>query len=151
MNNSKLAVFLTSLILTACATQPTGPSLGEMLDQGATLVTRAQLVALLSGKTLDTLSPSGQAQSKLTFLQDGTFTGTVQALTGSSRGAVSRSSGKWTVDVDGKWCLDERLLDWNMRNTYCQYIFMLQDKVIRSESSTDRNARVFIRERSDLK
>ncbi len=149
MSTTNWVSFAVVPMLVACATAPTGPTLGELLDQGAVRQSQSQVKALLAGRTLDTVSPSGQTQVALTFGPDGAFAGSVRSLT--STGATSRSTGTWSVDPDGKWCMDETLHDWNMRSRYCHYIFLAGDKLIVSESPSDRGVKATVRKRSDLK
>lgn len=47
--------------------------------------------------------------------------------------------------------MDETLHDWNMRSRYCHYIFLAGDKLIVSESPSDRGVKATVRKRSDLK
>lgn len=149
MLNSTLSVYLIAVGCVGCATQPAGPTLGELLDKGAVRQSQAQVKEQLVGRKLNTVSPSGQANVDLTFASDGTFSGVVRSLT--SAGAISKSSGTWTVDESGKWCMDETLHDWNMKNKYCHYMYFLDDKLIVSESANDRTARATVRNRSDLR
>lgn len=137
-----------AVLVAGCATAPQGPTLGEFLDQGAVRQSQPQVRALLSSRTLETLSPTGQAKVSLKFDPAGTFTGTVRAV---STGAVSRSSGTWSVEPDGRWCMDETLHDWNMKNKYCHYVFLLPQRIVGSESLTDRTAKAFVRDITDLK
>src|SRR5471030_1071823 len=87
-------------------------TVGELLDAGATKATKDQMVAAVAGTKITGPTSSGKADINIDFKADGTFSGYV-----TSRQAgvgTSGSVGKWTVDANGKLCMDEYLSAWNM-------------------------------------
>jgi hypothetical protein len=140
------AMLLAAMLLAGCATTtPTGPMLGHFLDQGAKQLSKAQYTGVMSERVVTGPSDSGKISLNLTFESNGTMSGTVTAISGQSAGAISRSTGTWTISEDGKFCLSEHLVDWNIRHSECNYMFVLGDEAIKSESATDRSVRTTVR------
>ncbi len=91
------------------------------------------------------LSQTGESKYELTYNTDGTFGGTVEQV--ASPHSTSRSQGTWTVDADGKFCINETLVDWNMKLTNCSYFYTTGDAVFFTKSNTEREARAYFRRR----
>lgn len=133
---------LATFLIVGCATSArTGPTLGEYLDKGARKLNKVEYTAVMSGRVVTGQTPSGRATMNLTFDANGTMSGTVTA----NSGAVTKSVGTWTVDDNGKYCINEHLVDWNMRHSECSYMFVLGTEAIIADSDTDRSARTTVR------
>lgn len=129
-----VTVVTTSLLWVAgCASTPPAPTLGDMLDKGATRATRADMLTFLQlgGPPKVLTSPAG-GRTSISYKADGTFDGTVQFGTASSR-----STGRWTVEDNGRFCVDEKLLDWNKQAFKCYFMYHLNDQVLVIESMTE--------------
>jgi hypothetical protein len=151
MNGSIRALAVGAALAAGAARPAAGQTLGEMLDRGARLQDRAQLVELFSGRMLGTTSPLGDRYLMLAFDRDGTLSGTVWALRGPDAGSNSRVSGTWSARDDGLLCTNETLHDWRLRQAYCTYVLLTDDRLIYSGSTTDRSRAVTVRRRSDLR
>lgn len=88
--------------------------------------------------TVSGLTSTGNAEFKLTFKADGTLLGHVRTL----EGATSGTFGTWTIDDDGKRCIDETLSAWNMKVQECAYTMKLGDKYFATRTATDRSRKI---------
>jgi hypothetical protein len=126
-------------------------NLGDLLDKGAVHQNQEQVVSQVTGHTLKTISPDGKAWLNFAFAADKTFTGTVRAFAQYSlTDFTSKANGTWTVDPDGKWCLNITMTDWNMKQRSCFHLFFMPDQMVLSGSANDRAAQAGLRPRSDL-
>lgn len=120
-------------------------TLGYYLDRGAKQLKEEHVRKIYSGKTMRGTSITGESEFELTYNPDGTFEGNVKQTT--SPYSSSRSRGTWTVDPDGKHCINETLVDWNIQLKNCLYFFYTGEAVFITKSNTDRDAKVYFRKR----
>lgn len=124
----------TSLLLAAgCASTLPSLTLGDMLDKGAIKASRADILKFqqVGGPPQVLTSPAG-GQVNIRYKEDGSFDGTVQF-----GAASSRSTGRWTLDDNGRFCVDEKLLDWNKQVFKCYFMYHLGDQVLVIQSMTE--------------
>lgn len=115
-------------------------TVGELLDAGATKASKQNLVSALAGSKVTGITSSGRAEMNIDLKPDGTLSGNLVA---KSNGSVSGTIGKWWVDDDGKACVDERLIAWNMDHKECWYTYVLGTQTFRTISDTeDRGGKV---------
>ena len=54
---------------------------------------------------------------------------------------TSRSTGKWTLDDNARFCMDEKLVDWNRQVFKCYFYYKLDNQILTIQSLTeDRSA-----------
>lgn len=109
-------------------------TLGELLDAGATKITKDQMVAALGGAKITGATSSGKADMNIDFKADGTFSGYV---TSRGAGGTSGSVGKWTVDANGKTCIDEYLSAWNMHHKECWFSYRIAEQSYQTISDSE--------------
>ena len=80
-------------------------TLGYYLDKGAKPLTEEQVRKIYTGRTMSGISLTGESKYELTYNADGTFGGTVQQT--ASPHSTSKSQGTWTVDAEGRFCINE--------------------------------------------
>lgn len=133
---SLVFVLLSSFAASAAAQE----TLGELLDAGAVKVPKEYLLPAMAGTKITGLTSSGKAEMNIELKEDGTVSGYVVAV---HNGASSGTVGKWTVDENGKSCIDERLTQWNMEHNECWFTYRLDSRTFRTiTGSEDRNTRV---------
>ena len=148
-------VTFTILTMTGCQTSmlamPPMYKLGQLLDQGAVNLPRADVVALFEGRSLKTISPDNESWFDIRFSRDGTLSGKVHAIGAM---AIVRSSsqaiGTWTVDDAGQMCADTEMPEFYMKRRWCLTVFSLGDQLVFSKSPTRREAAAGVRPRSDF-
>ena len=109
------------------AQQPT--TVANLLDRGGKRLTRDEVAALLSGATVSgTQIGRPTTTFEMLYKADGTASGTAFNRAGSRgdfRGGVLTVTGTWTIDADGRLCVD-------LRNNYgdpiqgCTVYFLLE-------------------------
>ena len=131
-----LAVSLTAAFTYAHAQS----TLGELLDAGAKKLTKEQIVSAMAGTKITGPTSSGRAEMNIDLNTDGTLSGYLTSLQG---GSTSGTIGKWTVDTNGKACIDERLTAWNMNHQECWFSYVLGEEYFRTVTdSEDRDTKV---------
>lgn len=128
----------TLAVLSACVT---GPTLGELLDKGARKMSKAEVVQGLSGKTVKGDTHGGALNIDNKYSPDGTYTGAQSVLMGQYKGATTRVAGTWAVDDSGKFCVEEKQLDWDKTASKCWVIYAHGDKIVLALGD-ERNAEV---------
>lgn len=116
-------------------------TLGALLDAGATKLTgdawRAQLPITFGG-----IDFTGGVDFTFTYKADGSFSGNAVGTHGEGS---SGSFGKWTMDGNGRHCIDETLSAWNMRWDECFYVYKIGDRYFATQNDSDRSARAMQR------
>lgn len=147
---AKTTLSRSAALLLSCgiATLASAANLGEFLDKGAKKLGKAEQRSMVAqGRTVTGETFSGEARIELTFVPDGTFSGNVVVIKGRYIDEKSKSTGTWTVDDNGRFCMKEHLVDWNRYNNYCYYSFALDDQLVLSLSDSDRSAKAVARPR----
>jgi hypothetical protein len=141
---------------------PAGPSapktLGDLLDAGATKLSKQQVLDALNGATVSGARPDGGTFQAL-YKADGTYAGSFQGRPGAiGFGASGGLFGKWAVEDNGKFCTEHGLfLDTTVgqlppgsaspgdRDSNCGFIFRMGDEFYACASESNRSAPVFKR------
>lgn len=137
MNIGTLVVTAAFTLVNAASAVAQG-TLGELLDAGTKPMTKAEVMAAVSGKTITGPTRAG-GQSRYDYRADGSMVG---AGTGR-QGRPFSLSGKWYVDEGGKWCADFRTPGGPGSN--CSFLFKNGDDYFVSDSDSDRSAPVYKR------
>ena len=142
----------TLVIVVACsiALFPFGGSaqqpntVANLLDRGGKRLTRDEVAALLSGATVSgTQIGRPTTTFEMLYKADGAASGTAFNRAGS-RGDVLTVTGTWTIDADGRLCVD-------LRNNYgfpiqgCTVYFLLEGSYY-SASGEGRDAELYRRD-----
>lgn len=123
--------------LLACAGGAHAQStLGELIDLGARKITPAQAQAL---GPLGITRQGADSNVFMTLHPDGTVVGSVDNRQGHGS---SPAHGTWTMDANGKRCVDVALPAFGMTWNQCGYTWQLGHQLFAAPSDTDRNARV---------
>lgn len=122
-------------------------NLGELLDMGAVKMGKEEWLSKLPA-SYSGISFSGKVKFRFDFEANGKFSGFVESTQGT---ASTGSFGTWTMDDNGKKCIDEKLTSWNMTWNECYYTFKLGDRIFASPSDIDRSAQIMARTISPMK
>jgi hypothetical protein len=135
-------------------------TLGDLLDAGATKLSKQQVLDALNGATVSGGRPDG-GTFQAVYKADGTYTGSY--LRGHGALLIAKGGGffgKWTVDDDGKFCddrgifLDRIVEQWPYPassagtaapDTNCAFVFRLGDEFYAAASESNRSAPAFKR------
>lgn len=134
---SAVAALLVAVVMPAAAADPE-ETLGAYLSKGAKALTPDQVRRLYTGRRQ--VGETKEIKFDLTYQADGVLQGTVSTL--APPYSTSRSQGTWTVEGDGRMCIQEQLVDWGKSHDRCQYFFHLSGSIIISESPSDPAAKV---------
>lgn len=129
-----VAVAAWSLVNAASAVAQN--TLGELLDAGGKPLTKADVTAAVSGRTI-----SGALRAGGEFRNDYRADGSVAGAGTTSEGRPYSLSGKWSVDDSGKLCADLRTARGNTTSA-CFFLFKNGDEYFVSDSASNRNALV---------
>lgn len=135
-------------------------TLGDLLDAGATKLSKQQVLDTINGARVSGARPDG-ATSQAVYKTDGTYLGSYQGGLGAqSIGKVGGLFGKWTVADDGKLCDEHGIFagkamgQWPlpasgagtaMSDTNCGFVFTLHDEYYVCASDLDRSAPAYRR------
>ena len=78
----------------------------DLESQKATLLSKADLEALLPGATNENIAPRSGSTRSWSLAQGGRLTG---RATGGLNQNYTKAEGKWNIDDDGKYCVN---VDW---------------------------------------
>lgn len=129
----------SAAIVMACAatalsnTASAQSTFGEFLDMGGTKVLKPEWQSILPASI--TRRTQAGSDVHLVFLADGTLTGTIKIASGAS----SPITGTWTMDDNGKRCINERFIVWSQTYSECSYMYRYKDKYYGSPTDSDRN------------
>lgn len=129
---------LLAVVVMPAAAADSEETLGSYLSRGAKALTTEQVKRLYSGRRQ--VGETKEIKYDLTYEPDGLLQGSVSTL--APPYSTSRSRGTWTVEGDGRMCIQEQLVDWGKSHDRCQYFFHLSGSIIISESPSDPAAKV---------
>jgi hypothetical protein len=134
---------LISAVALACAGSTQAQStLGEILDRGATKITKEEWMARLPVTITDFWPAYRRGETQFTYNPNGTLVGTLFDYTSAS---TTEADGTWTVDDSGKVCTFHRNLagaPWPAGREECSIRYQLGDKTFRIVSDPDRSAKI---------
>jgi hypothetical protein len=116
-------------------------NLGELLDKGATKVTKETWKSMLPVK-FGGIDFTGRVDFEFTFTDDGKFNGRAYLTRGNGS---SGSYGTWTMEESGKQCIDETLPNWSMTWQECWCVYALDGKYYSTQNDSDRSAKALAR------
>ncbi len=138
MSRTNKIISMTVLLVFAC-TAFAQETVGALLDAGATKVTKQGVMDALAGTKITGATASGRAEMNIDLKADGVLSGYLVAQSGS----ISSTVGKWWVEDDGKACVDEQLVAWNMQHKECWHTYIHGSQAYRTiGDSADRSAKV---------
>ena len=105
------------LALAGCASVPEGPTVGDIVAQGAKRITKQDFQDRLPAR-IQQQWPNGQGEEELFLARDGKVTGT--GLHYASKG-TSSVEGTWSVADDGKLCIPKKFTVWGTSTNLCWY------------------------------
>lgn len=146
IRTTKALVAVASFAMVTCVQAQS--TIGELLDAGAVKLSREQVVAGLSGTKIVGITSTGRAEMNIDLNADGTLSGVVTSLRNAS---TSGSVGKWTVDENGRTCIDETLTAWSMRHQECFFSYRLGDQSYRTVSDSEERGTVVVKSQTILK
>lgn len=109
-------------------------TLGALLDQGARKITAAEASMLAP---LGVVRQVVDSDTVVMIYPNGTVVGTVSNRQGHGSSAAR---GTWTMDTNGRRCVDVDLPGFNMKWTQCAYTYRLGDQLFAAASDSDRSA-----------
>jgi hypothetical protein len=124
-----------ALLLAAGAAQAQS-TLGQLLDQGATKLTGAEVQAMGDVRIL---RQAVDADAYMTMRADGTVVGMVHNKQGEGS---SEAVGTWAVDASGRRCIDVELPAFRMNFKQCGYTYRLGADIFFAPSDADRSVAV---------
>jgi hypothetical protein len=135
---------LLAAIALACAGLTRAQStLGEILDRGATKISKDEWLAKLPVTTTDFWPAGRRGETQFRYSPDGTLVGT---LFDYASGTSTDAAGTWTVDDAGKVCTSHRNLapppGWRAGAEECSIRYQLGDKTFRIVSEPERSAKI---------
>jgi hypothetical protein len=141
MNHKCLLISAVALV---CAGSAWGQStLGEILDQGATKISKEEWMARMPVTTSDIwpASVGRRGETQYTYNVDGTLSGSLYDYTSATS---SDGNGTWTVDDSGKVCTVQRnsAPGWPSSYRECSIRYQLGDMYFRIVSDPDRSAKI---------
>lgn len=132
--NRLLLSFLLAAAGVPCLAQST---VGDLLDKGGQKLVKADYDALVPFR-MTYVWPQGGGEGDLIYKPDGTLSGSEYQYSSRSE---SPTTGTWTADEEGKWCLKKYMTLWNSRTDRCWYTWKLGNDFYGS-GETDRAARI---------
>jgi hypothetical protein len=115
--------------------------LGQLLDKGAVKLAKADLEALVPGRTTKftqfTTGPQGQANVDYTW--ENPPGGATFRAYGRGPRLTFDGTGTWLISNDGRYCWD---ITFNRQWKSCRFVFKAGDAYYMSPSADDRAAKV---------
>jgi hypothetical protein len=136
--SAKLSVAVSLLMSGLTAAALAQSNIGELLDKGGKKVIKADFDALLPLR-VKYKWPQGGGDGDLVYAADGTLQGTESHWRSRSD---SPTTGTWTFDDNGRWCIKKSLIAWNTTTDLCWYLFQAGDRYFMSQADIDRSARI---------
>lgn len=116
-------------------------TLGELLDAGATRLSREQFRDELEQRMVMGPLPTG-GNLEIMYAKNGRVVGTGKSP--MFYGPHAPVGGDWRIDQAGVVCSTMRIQSYEMPPR-CQYWFKLKDRYFVADSDTDRSAKVLVR------
>ena len=132
--NKAVAVAFVALTSSAFAQRPA--SLGELLDQGATKLSSAEVRALGDVRVV---RRAADADAFMAMRADGAVVGMVHNKHGHGS---SEAIGTWRVNSDGQRCVHVQLPAFRMEMNQCGYTYRLGGDIFFAPSDADRTVAV---------
>jgi hypothetical protein len=143
MATQRITSFLLLGLMIGAGSAQAQNALGELLDTGATALTKAELMSILPGAVVRGLGFHGP-DMRVNYKDDGSLSGNFRLMSGQAAGWQFGVFGKWNVDDTGKVC-SEFLTTYSERTTSCDYFFKQGEQYFAAQSSTDKSAPVLKR------
>lgn len=132
----KRLIALAGLALCGAVSAQQPATLGELLDQGASKLSAAEIRRLGDVRVL---RRAPDADAYMTLRADGTVVGMVHNKQGHGS---SEAMGTWQVRADGQRCSDVELPAFRMAMQQCGYTYRLGKDIYFAPSDVDRSAQV---------
>jgi hypothetical protein len=127
-----------TFVLTSINSAAAQSTLGELVDAGGKQMTKAEVMATVTGATISGPTKVG-GEGRYDYGADGSMIGAGK----NPQGRPYSLSGKWYVDDSGKWCADFRTP--GGPGSSCAYLFKKGDQYYVSDSDSDRSTPVLKR------
>ena len=113
-------------------------TLGEAINMGAKKVLKEEFLSLLPA-TMSGISSTGKTRFELKQKADGSFSGWVTTVQGN---ASTGSFGTWSMDENGKRCVDETLSSWSMNWKECNFLFKVSGRYFRVSDEFNQDEKI---------
>lgn len=132
MNNVQVILFAAAIGCAGVAQAQT--TLGALLDQGARKLTATEAGRLAP---LGVVRQVADSDTVVMIYPNGTVVGSVTNKQGHGS---SEARGTWTMDTNGRRCVDVDLPGFNMKWKQCAYTYRLGEQLFAAASDSDRSA-----------